>query len=296
MNNRVILSADIGGSHISVASFEKQDHGFVFRSCLRKNVDSAQTKDFILSEWVSLLNQINPDFSHTSIVMAMPAPFDYEHGICLIKDQGKFIHLFGVDLKNELASKLGIRNSQIHFVNDAQAFLIGESSFGKVSAYDNILGLTLGTGLGSAIKYGDIISDAALWSAKFKEGIAEDYLGTGWFINWVKSNTAFEVKGVKEIIGNRDLLHKAKPAFSQFSRNLAEFILDQVKENPVNAVVLGGNITKASDHFLDETIAVLRQNKNPIPIFLSDFGDKSALFGAASIFFDQKVLLGLHQE
>jgi glucokinase len=48
------------------------------------------------------------------------------------------------------------------------------------------MGLTLGSGLGSSLKKGCKISDAGLWSSPFKEGIAEDYLGTGWFVQWVK--------------------------------------------------------------------------------------------------------------
>jgi glucokinase len=190
---------------------------------------------------------------------------------------------------------MGIMTTQIHFVNDAKAFLTGEANFGKVSAFENILGLTLGTGLGSAIKIGGQVSDAELWSSKFKDGIAEDYLGTSWFVSWVKENLAIQILGVKDIVDNQDLLQKAKPAFSQFSKNLAQFILLQVTELQIDAIVLGGNITKANGHFLEETLSILENYQITVPIFLTEFGDKSALLGAASHYFGQKVLLGLDQ-
>lgn len=296
MLNRSILSADIGGSHITAAAFVERPEGYAMESIATKSIDSRQSKDFILKQWVSVFNELVSDFSHCCIVLAMPAPFDYVNGICQIVDQGKFIHLLGVDIKKELSERLGISTTQIHFVNDAKAFLMGESKFGKVSGFENILGLTLGTGLGSSRKNGEQIFDAELWSSKFKDSIAEDYLGTGWFIGWCKENLSLEVKGVKEIIGNPELLQKAMPAFSIFSKNLAEFILMRFEEIPIDAIVLGGSISRSHALFLEETISILNQNHIHTPVFVSDFGDKSALFGAASQFFGQKVLLGLDQE
>jgi glucokinase len=293
MTNRLILSADIGGTHITAAAFEEKEDGFFLKSSVRKTVDSTLSKDFILGEWVSLFLELNTDFSKACIILAVPAPFDYVNGICQIRDQGKFIHLFGIDLKQELASRLGVMNSQIHFVNDAKAFLMGEANFGQVSAFKNILGLTLGTGLGSALKLGGQVWDAALWSSKFKDGIAEDYLGTTWFINWLKENLSLQVNGVKEITENKDLLQKAMPAFSEFSKNLAQFILLQLEQYQIDAIVLGGNISNASRLFLEEIISILVENQINLPVFISDFGDKSAVLGAASHFFGQKVFLGL---
>lgn len=293
MVKRLVISADIGGSHISAALFEEMKEGFSLRSVQVKNVDSRQSKDFILNEWVSLFKGLSSDFTSVCIILAMPAPFDYLNGICQIKDQGKFIHLFGIDLRSELAIRLGVLPSQIHFVNDAKAFLIGESRFGKVSVFKNILGMTLGTGLGSSLKFNGQIDDAALWSTRFKDGIAEDYLGTGWFVNWCKDNLSLNIKGVKEIVENPDLLQKAIPAFEEFSSNLADFILLRSEEVPFDAIVIGGNISRAHEFFLEDTISILRANHNVTPIYISDFGEKSALFGAASLFFDQKLLLGL---
>jgi len=295
MSNRFILSADIGGSHITAAVFVEKSDGFAIKAISGKNIDSKQSKDLILQQWVTVFRDLISDFSHCCIVLAMPAPFDYANGICQILDQGKFIHLFGVDLKMELAQRLEISHSQIYFVNDAKAFLMGESKFGKVSGYENILGLTLGTGLGSSQKLQEEIFDAELWSSKFKDGIAEDYLGTAWFIGWCRDNLFLKVEGVKEILENPDLLQMALPAFGIFSKNLAEFILMRFEEMPIDAIVLGGNISRANDFFLEETVSILVENQINVPIFISDFGDRSALYGAASRFFGQKVLLGLDQ-
>jgi glucokinase len=295
MANRWIISADIGGSHITAACFVEREDGFDLGPIHVKKINSRQPKDFILEEWVSLFEGLSLDLTKCCISLAMPAPFDYVNGICQIKDQGKFIHLFGVNLKDELAGRMGIMPTQIHFVNDAKAFLMGEATFGKVSKYNNILGMTLGTGLGTSLKFNGEIVDAGLWSSKFKEGIAEDYLGTGWFVNWFRQNFSIQVNGVKEIVESKDLLQMAIPAFEEFSSNLADFILKRSEEVPLDAVVIGGNIAKAHGFFLNNTISTLKLKNNQTPVFISEFGDKSALFGAASRFFDQKILLGLDQ-
>src|SRR5690606_4374061 len=120
------------------------------------------------------------------IGIAMPGPYDYENGISLISEQGKMKSLYGLSVKNLLADALRIPPAQIQFTNDAESFLKGEVFAGVGKGFSNTLGLTLGTGLGSAIHVEDVVKDAKLWTAPFRDGIAEDYLGTDWFIEFVR--------------------------------------------------------------------------------------------------------------
>jgi glucokinase len=73
----------------------------------------------------------------------MPAPFDYGNGICLIEEQAKFNSLYKVNIKEELSARIGIPDTQIKFVNDAEAFLHGESAFGAGIHEESLLGITL---------------------------------------------------------------------------------------------------------------------------------------------------------
>lgn len=80
--------------------------------------------------------------------IAIPGPFDYEHGIALFRGVGKFEALYGFDLGAALMAVLP-QPSAITFVNDADAFLLGEHRAGAARGHERAVGITLGTGVGS---------------------------------------------------------------------------------------------------------------------------------------------------
>ncbi len=73
----------------------------------------------------------------------MPGPVDYERGICYIKDQGKYDQLYGLNIKDLLAARLGIPPDHIRMMNDALCFLKGEIAGGAIKGCKSALGLTL---------------------------------------------------------------------------------------------------------------------------------------------------------
>lgn len=282
MSKKIILSGDIGGSHITVGRFVENDSVFKLENLKRESLDSYASKSIILDHWVSIFTGLIQPGEDYMLALAMPAPFDYKNGICLIEKQGKFKNLFGVDLRNELSVQLGILPSNIFFINDAEAFLLGEVSFGLGGKANNILGLTLGSGLGSSIKIGNMVRDAGLWSSPFKSGIAEDYLSSRWFVNWVKQELNIRVDGVKEIVSNPEILEKGSSVFDFFANNLADFIVKQQDAFKADKIILGGNISKAHPFFLNRTLQNLQFKGLDIPIEVSQLREKSAVFGAIS--------------
>ena len=131
------------------------------------------------------------------IGIAMPGPFDYENGISYIKDQNKYEALYGLNIKEQLAKKLEISISDISILNDAACFLQGEVFGGAGQGFKRVMGLTLGTGFGSARSVDGKTDDADLWCSPYREGIAEDYLSTRWFLKQYKEISGKLVKNVK---------------------------------------------------------------------------------------------------
>ncbi|UXX92257.1 ROK family protein [Streptomyces sp. AD2-2] len=82
--------------------------------------------------------------------VAVPGPFDYAKGVALFEDVGKFDALYGMDMRAALLRGLRHRPGDVVFVNDAHAFLTGEWSAGTVRGHRRAVGITLGTGVGSA--------------------------------------------------------------------------------------------------------------------------------------------------
>ncbi|WP_373494186.1 ROK family protein [Aquiflexum sp.] len=286
MSKNVILAGDIGGSHISIGRFVENSDSFLLDNIQRTQIDSYASKSKILEEWAVIIRNMVHQNEIFSLSLAMPAPFDYEQGICLIQEQGKFKHLYNINIRNELSGLLGIYPSDIKFINDAKAFLLGETFFGQMNGAETVLGLTLGSGLGSSIKKDRQVVDGELWQSPFRDGIAEDYLGSTWFVNWVKRETGIQVNGVKEIIQNREILDKAGNVFDVFADNLAEFISLHYPKIQMEKVVLGGNISLSSPYFLNKLMDNLAKKEINIPVEVSQLGEKSAIYGALTVFFE----------
>ncbi len=279
-----LIAADIGGTHISVASVTwKEDQAQVVDT-YHKDVDTSQSAQSIIVDWAAAIQKVTGYHPDGFLGIAMPGPYDYENGISLIKTQGKMKSLYGLSVKNLLAQKLGISPQSISFTNDAESFLIGEGLVGAGKGSSNLIGLTLGTGLGSAIKIEDVTKDAKLWTAPFRSGIAEDFLGTQWFVNKAKEAYDIQINGVKDLVSGMIDSEISTSIFHEFGKNLGEFLLPYVTRLQIQKVILGGKIALSGDLFIPSTKAYLNHFGINLPIEISKLGEHAALIGASSVF------------
>ena len=285
MERSLALGVDIGGSHITAALVDLEKKAIVDSSLQRNYVNCKAASNIIFDEWCEVITQAYIGFEHVAkiIGIAMPGPFDYENGISLIEDQDKFRSLYNFNVKKEIATRLNIPSSNINFINDAAAFLQGEIFNGATSITNqNVLGLTLGTGLGSAIYSNTFAKDAALWDSVFLNGIAEDFLSTRWFIQRYHQLSGKIIQGVKELL---EIVHKddyALSTFQEFGYNLAHFLIPVIKKNNINVVIIGGNISGAHKLFFPELMSTLKRNNNDSIINITKLKEHAALIGAAS--------------
>ena len=280
MEKPTVLGVDIGGSHVTAAIVDL-DKGVLVKNSIKRNaVDSRTNKEEILAAWCEVINAAfgKNNVGEKSIGIAMPGPFDYEKGVSLIKDQDKFDSLYMVNVREELAKKLAIKPSCIRLINDAAAFMQGEVFSGAAKGYQSVLGLTLGTGLGSAISVNGVSQDAALWNSEFKAGIAEDYLSTRWFIKKYKQLTGTTVEGVKELSSIAQTDHNAMKVFEEFGVNLSKFLEPIINGHGSEIVILGGNIAQAFPLFSN----ILQQKLPKTNIKITELNEHASLIGAAS--------------
>jgi glucokinase len=142
-----VAALDIGGTHVTAALVDVTTWHVVSGSGCRREVDSAATADVIVAAIVDAAKCIGAP-QGTSWGVAIPGPFDYQRGIGDFSDVGKFDALRGVDLGSLLrASGVG---PDLHFLNDADAFGIGEWAAGAAAGHARVICVTLGTGVGSA--------------------------------------------------------------------------------------------------------------------------------------------------
>lgn len=281
-----LIGVDIGGSHISAAKVELKDREARIFDFVEADVDAFGSVDKILKTWSELILKAAGNATDFRIGIAMPGPYDYFNGISLIKDQGKLLSLYGLSVRNLLAERLEIIPEKIVFINDAEAFLSGESYAGAGRDFQNSIGITLGTGLGSAIKVYEVVKDAKLWTAPFRTGIAEDYLGTGWFIRFAKEQFGKEITGVKDLLGAGFDEEITNSIFEEFGITLGEFLFPYIIRLHSEGVVLGGKVSLAADRFLPVTHKYLAHRGYNLPIKVSPLGEKSALIGSVLTFLD----------
>lgn len=278
------IGVDIGGSHITVAEVDIFGLSVKQGDKARVKVDSKGTRQHILSIWVDVIKQVmgNYDPRYIKLGLAMPGPFDYQLGISYIKGLDKYDALYGVNIREVLSVTLHILPENILFRNDAEAFLHAEVLALGIPANEKVIGVTLGTGLGSAVSFDGATKDVFRAITPFREGIAEDYISSRWFVKRYEELTGGDlIDGVEGLLSGgkyivNDLL------FKEFGTNLGRFLNTFVFEERASAVVIGGNIAKSLAYFIDE----LRQciaNKN-IRLFQSSLWENAAIIGAVCAF------------
>ena len=280
------IGIDIGGSHITVAIVDLEFRKIVNGSVRRKSVDRHGSAEEILSSWSEMINMTNQQSQSriNKIGFAMPGPFDYENGISYIKGLDKFDSLFGMNIREEIARRTGIEKENIVFKNDADAFLEGECFCGAASEFSKVVGITLGTGLGSCNYVNGEIENAGLHAMPYKDGIAEDYISTRWFEKTYMQYSGKVVNGVKTISDNYYQDEFAALVFNEFAGNLSQLLLYCVRTYEPEAIVLGGNISHSFPLFIEKVKQNLSGTIKAPCIAKAVLGEHAALIGAASSF------------
>ncbi|MEU6030255.1 ROK family protein [Streptomyces tauricus] len=140
---------DVGGTHVTAALVDPATGLPVPSSVIRRPLGSHEAADGILDDIALTALQL-PVGHGPSWGVAMPGPFDYDTGIGRFTGIGKFESLSGVDVGAGLRRRLLDRAERLCFLNDADAFALGEHRAGAAEGHDRVVCLTLGTGIGSS--------------------------------------------------------------------------------------------------------------------------------------------------
>lgn len=284
-NKSFIIGVDIGGTHISAATVDQSDWKISTNNVVRNHVNSSSDAKSILQSWADAINAckqtIDAAPDQIKIGIAMPGPFDYSHAVSLMIGQSKYDALYKMNVRAPLSALIAVPEANIHFMNDAAAFLQGEVFAQNMQHKSIVLGITLGTGLGSAVWQKDHKAfDADLWNTPYKELIYEEYLVTRWFTRRFQALSGIVVSGLKEII----TAHKDNPAFSiicdEYGDHLIHFIKFFSKKYSCKDFIIGGNIAKALAYFLENKKEALAE----FSIITASLGEEAAIIGAASQF------------
>jgi glucokinase len=283
MNNPLVAGVDIGGSHITAALVDLEVRRVLPSFSARKSINAKDDAASIINNWCEAICNVfeTQPALHKRIGIAMPGPFDYEKGISLIKNQDKYESLYGLNVTELMAERLGVSPADIRLMNDAGCFLQGEVVGGAARGYKSAVGVTLGTGLGSAYFKNGLAEDANLWCASFKDSIAEEYISSRWLVSRYAEVCNGKVANTKEMVDLIPTDDRIKGIFEEFGANLAAFLAPFIQQHNPEVAVIGGNIAKSSDWFLSRVESDLQKQGINIPLRIARLGENAHIMGAA---------------
>jgi glucokinase len=270
---------DVGGTHVTAALVDPTD-GSVGRR-VREDVDATASADAILDSYAAAARGVEavPRWG-----IAMPGPFDYERGIALFHNVGKYESLYNYDVRTALANRLGTDPDALHFINDADAFALGEA---HLRGIERLVGVTLGTGIGSGwvanahpqtdgpgVPPGGRINDPNIAGADLEKRISRRTIRANYFAS---TGEALDVREIADRarVGEDAAVAVLTAAFVALGEELGP----RLRAFRAGALVLGGSISASWDLFEPWFIEGAGQ---PLPpIVLSADPEGSALLGAA---------------
>jgi glucokinase len=285
MDDQLVLALDVGGSSVKSALVADGQH-IVGNLCV-DDIQSQASAPEILSTLAGIIsNHLKRASGGYRIAFAFPGPFDYEQGIPLIQNQAKYDALYGLNLSMKLKEILDAPTLEMRYRNDAEAAILGEGLYGAGRLFPRLIGLTLGTGLGSAfmaegklITQGDNVPpDGWLYSCMFENQRADDVFSTRGLLARLRERNICptDIASAMQSTDNKALTE----AFSSFGTDLGTFLKPFVSNFRADAVLITGGIAATWDRFAPSLSRSLS-----VPVLKGTLGRHAALLGAAALYF-----------
>lgn len=280
MNYTNTIGIDLGGTNMRGGLVNGRDLRHVVSDRI---VSNASAEDIVMQLFTLTEKLIND--SVTAIGIGVPGLVDEEHGI--VFDVINIPSWKELPLKQLMEERFQI---PVLINNDANCFAVGEYYFGKGVEGDSMVGLTIGTGLGSGIILkGKLYSGKTCGAGEF--GMI-DYLDH--YIEYYASGQFF--KNVYDIDGEV-IFEKAKSGdatalkmYDELGTHLGHAVKTILYALEVDKIILGGSVRHALPFFERcmweriKTFAFKRTVDN-LKIEVSEL-ENSGILGAAALHYD----------
>ena len=280
--SKLYIGVDIGGTSIVAARFSDNE------MLDKKEVPTGAERpaEQIMESLYEVIEMVLTD-EVVGIGIGMPGFMDSESGVIL---QINNIPSFnGFAIKPKVAEKFGLPSFQN---NDANCFALGETYYGAGKKYTNLVGITLGTGLGGGIILNRKIHTGLMGGAgelgcvPFHGGISEDICSAALFKNKYGTTGAELYKKAKS--GDTEAL----AVFDELGRNIGELLRLVTYVLSPEAFVIGGSVANSWD-LLEKPIREDLNSKFLAPMISKEVDlvraelDNAGLYGAAALCISQ---------
>jgi glucokinase len=286
VSSEIVAALDIGGTHVSAGVVDLTARAVETGSRTRVQLHAAGSESELLADIVRAASEVVRPGVH-SLGIAVPGPFDYEAGISRI--QHKLPGLYGVDLRSKLAVGLGMPEHSVRFLNDAEAFLLGEWWAGAARGHSRAVGITLGTGIGSAFIADDRIVRSGpgvppggeLYVLSFRGAPVEETVASRGLITAYGAGEGEQLDAEEVAARARVGEPKAGRVFQELGRALGEFLTPWLRGFAPSCLVVGGSIARSWELFAESLRAELDAVESLATIAAADELEDAPLLGAA---------------
>jgi glucokinase len=291
MKGSCVLAVDLGGTRLRAAIVDS--HGSVLDRRVQPTPRSAKCPDAV-AEITSTLLQRHRHHTHRAVI-GVPGRVDYsvgqlEYAPNLPSTWARWISQL------RLTEVLGV---DVSLANDADMATVGEAWFGACRGSDDVVYLTVSTGIGAGVVLGRRLIHGRRSMAEVGHTVIErtavlagrpftlEDLGSGTALNSLATTVGLEATSAEVVAlagaGNaaaRSVWSSVAEAVAIAATNLAHLFSPEV-------IVIGGGIGLTGERLTDPIKAWLQHHgpvglPHPIDVFTAKLGDDAGLAGAAA--------------
>lgn len=290
MTEKEVIGVDLGGTAIKLGRF--LENGTCLESVTIPTPNPA-TPEAVINAIAEMVIQLNDQKKAVALGIGMPGPTDAGGRIALVA-----INLSGwqnVALADELEMKTGLKTI---LANDANCAGLGEAWLGAGKHYQNMILLTLGTGVGGAIILNGKLFTGHLGSAgelglitfnpdghncnSGNQGSLEQYVSA----TAIYRDTNKTPAELGQLAENNDL--EALTFWQNYGKQLGVGLASLIYILTPEVIVIGGGVSASSKFFLPSTEIeihrrVLPSSRVGLKLMVAELGNQAGMVGAAKL-------------
>ncbi|MGI0480440.1 ROK family protein [Geminocystis sp. CENA526] len=293
MTEKEVIGVDLGGTAIKLGRFLA--NGTCVESLTIPTPQPA-TPEAVMSTIELGVKELNHQKKAVALGIGTPGPTDAQGRIALVA-----INLSGwhnVPLAQTLEAKTGLKTS---IANDANCAGLGEAWLGAGKNYQNLIMLTLGTGVGGAIILngklftGHLGSGAELGLITLNpegppcnsgnQGSLEQYVSA----TAIYRDTHKTPAELGQLAENNDL--SALTFWQNYGKKLGAGLASLIYVLTPEAIIIGGGVSASSKYFLPSVEAEIEKRVLPtsrvgLKLMVAQLGNQAGIVGAAKLALD----------
>lgn len=283
MSNIKVIGIDLGATNIRGAIFENNTIGKI----ISQRIKSDGSVEDVLNDIYTVIDALLQNDTASAIGIGVPSVVDVAEGI--VYDVQYIPSWKEVHLKKLMQERYNI---PVYVNNDANCFAVGELYFGKGIGADSMVGVTLGTGLGTGI-----ITNGKLYAGyncgageiglfPYIDNILEYYCSGSFF------NNVYGLDGVQVFKDAQAGDTQALELYAELGTHVGNAIKMVMYAYDPELIILGGSVSHAFDYFKDAMWQVVNtfaytKTLERVKIEISEL-QNSGIIGAAALYYDNQ--------